>query len=786
MAHKPSYEELQKKVASLQKEVKRHRKREDVYWRIQERLSQIIESIPIPTFVLDNEHNVIHYNPAMENLTGIAHDEIYGTQDAWKAFYSAARPTMADLILDGAPEQEIARYYRGKYRKSAVKAGAYEAEDFFPDIGDGGRWLYFTAAPLLDSDGNVLGALETLQDTTERRRAVQDSIKSERRFRTLLDFAPYSIVVFSLDGLVSYLNPAFTDTFGWTLAELRGKRVPYVPPELEAENREHLRKLMEEKIIRRYETRRLTKSGRSLDVVWRASVFADSSGEPAGVLVILRDITRVKRIARNNEAMQRISMALPEYPELLELLDFVCGVIKELMETEGGLVILLDEQRQELILRGAAYDDTATQQRAKETRFQVDELVAGKVIKSGEPIILNDISGDSEIHLERDRKLGYQTRNLLLVPLKSQERTIGTLCAVNKKKGGFDQADVDLLSMLAGTVALSIENARFAADIKKAYMEVSSLNRAKDKVINHLSHELKTPIAVLRTSLVTLEKRLQTLPEESWQPTIDRARRNLDRLLEMQYQIYDIVQHKTYKTRTMLSHLLDQCSDELEALIADQIGEGDVVKRIRKYIDDIYGERELIAETIHLADFVARRLKYLKPAFAHREVEVITKISHAPPVQIPQEVLQKSFDGLLKNAVENTPDEGRIEIIVKKKGRGTRLEVRDFGVGLTPENQVRIFEGFFTTRETLDYSSKKPFDFNAGGKGADLLRMKIFAERYGFKIGLKSSRCPALSQDGAVCPGRISACPACQHGGGCHQSAATRLKLYFPLPAASG
>jgi len=786
MAHKPSYEELQKKVASLQKEVKRHRKREDVYWRIQERLSQIIESIPIPTFVLDNEHNVIHYNPAMENLTGIAHDEIYGTRDAWRALYGAARPTMADLIIDGAPEQEIARYYQGKYRKSEVKAGAYEAEDFFPDIGDGGRWLYFTAAPLLDSDGKLQGALETLQDTTERRRAVQESIKSERRFRTLLDFAPYSIVVFSLDGLVSYLNPAFTDTFGWTLSELRGKRVPYVPPELEAENREHLRKLMEEKIIRRYETRRLTKSGHSLDVVWRASVYADSSGEPAGVLVILRDITRVKRIARNNEAMQRISMALPEYPELFELLDFVCGVIKELMETEGGLVILLDEQRQELILRGAAYDDTATQQRAKETRFRVDELVAGKVIKSGKPIILNDIHGDSEIHLERDRKLGYQTRNLLLVPLKSQERTIGTLCAVNKKKGGFDQADVDLLSMLAGTVALSIENARFAADIKKAYMEVSSLNRAKDKVINHLSHELKTPIAVLRTSLVTLEKRLQALPEARWQPTIDRARRNLDRLLEMQYQIYDIVQHKTYKTRAMLSHLLDQCSDELEALLADQIGEGEVVKRIRNYIDDTYGVREVIAETIHLDDFIAHRLKNLKPAFAHREVEVIANLNDAPPVLIPPEVLQKIFDGLLKNAVENTPDEGRIEIVVKKKGRGTRLEVRDFGVGITPENQVRIFEGFFTTRETLDYSSKKPFDFNASGKGADLLRMKIFAERYGFKIGLKSSRCPALFRDGTDCPGRISACPACEHGGGCHQSAATRLKLYFPPTAESG
>ena len=106
--------------------------------------------------------------------------------------------------------------------------------------------------------------------------------------------------------------------------------------------------------------------------------------------------------------------------------------------------------------------------------------------------------------------------------------------------------------------------------------------------------------------------------------------------------------------------------------------------------------------------------------------------------------------GLLKNAIENTPDEGRVEIFVKKKGAGTLLEVRDFGVGITSENQIRIFEGFFTTRETMDYSSKNPYDFNAGGKGADLLRIKIFSERYGFKIVLKSSRCPLIPHETTV------------------------------------
>ena len=783
MVQKPDYKDLQKRIESLQKEVTRHRIREDAFWRIQERLGQVIESIPIPLFVIDNDHIVTHYNQAMENLTGVDADEMIGTRDPWKAFYSAARPTMADFILDGAPQEELTRYYQDKFHKSLVKAGAYEVEDFFPDIGDDGRWLFFTAALLTDSEGNVFGALETLQDTTERRRAIQELLKTERRFRTLLDFAPYSILVYTIDGLVTYLNPAFTETFGWTLEELRGKQIPYVPPELEAETREYRRKLIEGKVIHRYETRRLTKDGSVLDVAWKASVFSDDIREPAGVLVILRDITRVKQIARSNEALLRISMALPEYTELYELLDYVSGVIKELMGTEGGVVILLDEQRQELFLRGAAYDDTATQQRVKEVRFLVDELVAGKVIKTGKPIIMNDIAGDSEIHIERDKKLGYKTRNLLLVPLRSNERVIGTLCAVNKKDAGFDQADIELLSLLAGTVVLSIENARFSAELKKAYMEVSSLNRAKDKVINHLSHELKTPVAVLRTALVTLEKRLGDLPPASWQPTIERARRNVDRLLEMQYQIDDIMQDKTYQTPTLLSQIVDRCTDELEDIAAETFGEGPVVEKFKNRIQEAYGLRQLASEEIQLDVFIRKRLALLQPAFAHRQVDIATRLDTTPPVYLPPDSLPKIFDGLLKNAIENTPDEGQIEIVVTNKEEGTLLEVRDFGVGITKENQTRIFEGFFTTQETMDYSSKKPYDFNAGGKGADLLRMKIFSERYGFKIALKSSRCPLLAKVADVCPGRISRCPHCQKGHGCHQSAVTVFSLYFPPPA---
>jgi hypothetical protein len=84
--------------------------------------------------------------------------------------------------------------------------------------------------------------------------------------------------------------------------------------------------------------------------------------------------------------------------------------------------------------------------------------------------------------------------------------------------------------------------------------------------------------------------------------------------------------------------------------------------------------------------------------------------------------------------------------------------VQDKGIGITPEAQKRIFEGFFTTQETLQYSSGQPYDFNAGGKGADLLRMKIFSERYQFKISMTSKRCSRLPGDTDVCPGSTEGC----------------------------
>lgn len=126
-------------------------------------LSEFFDGHPVATFVIDTRHVITHWNKACEHLLGWTTAEMVDTRKHGLAFYARERPMLSDLIVD-ADSEALARHTR-----SAVIPGAYEAEDFFPNIGAGGHWLHFTAAPLRDGSGNIVGAIETMRDVTERR-----------------------------------------------------------------------------------------------------------------------------------------------------------------------------------------------------------------------------------------------------------------------------------------------------------------------------------------------------------------------------------------------------------------------------------------------------------------------------------------------------------------------------------------------------------------------------------------------------------------------------------------
>ena len=118
------------------------------------------------------------------------------------------------------------------------------------------------------------------------------------QYRTLLEASPDPIAVYDLDGAVVYLNKSFQKTFGWSLEELLAKRIPFVPPEAEPETREAIGRIMSGEEVVNFETRRLTRHGRILEVQISSALFKDASGRPVGDIVILRDITERKHVYR--------------------------------------------------------------------------------------------------------------------------------------------------------------------------------------------------------------------------------------------------------------------------------------------------------------------------------------------------------------------------------------------------------------------------------------------------------------------------------------------------------
>jgi PAS domain S-box-containing protein len=180
--------------------------------RTQRMLSQIIEGSPIPTFVIDENHVITHWNRACEILTGYSSEEMIGTSRQWEPFYTHDRLSLADMIMYNAQNPELARDYKGEYRKSPVLEEAADSERFFPHLE--GRWLFFTAALLRDSERNIIGAVETLQDITERKRAEEERIRAFIELEQIFNSTPVGMRVIDRQFKAIHVNRRFSEMFG--------------------------------------------------------------------------------------------------------------------------------------------------------------------------------------------------------------------------------------------------------------------------------------------------------------------------------------------------------------------------------------------------------------------------------------------------------------------------------------------------------------------------------------------------------------------------------------------
>jgi len=189
-------------------------------------INKLIAVNPIPTLVINKDHIITHFNHACEVLTGLSAKDMVGTNNQWKFFYPEQRPILSDLIVDKASEEVISKYYGNSYRKWPFVKGGYHSEIFAPYAGEKGLWLNITSAPITDSKGEIIGAIETIIDVTkykeleerekflntrDRLTGLYNRAFFEEELRRLdqPEYLPLGIIVGDANGLKLY-----NDTFG--------------------------------------------------------------------------------------------------------------------------------------------------------------------------------------------------------------------------------------------------------------------------------------------------------------------------------------------------------------------------------------------------------------------------------------------------------------------------------------------------------------------------------------------------------------------------------------------
>ncbi|MBF0328667.1 MAG: transporter substrate-binding domain-containing protein [Nitrospirae bacterium] len=139
----------------------------------------LIQNSATATFVLDRTHRIMLWNKSCEKLTGCKEFDMIGTDDQWKPFYDHKRPTVADVIINHDADEILQKLYKN-YAKSSLNPEGITAEGWYKNLGGKDRYIIFEAAPIFNNKGELIAAIETLQDITELKRLEEQLRQSQK------------------------------------------------------------------------------------------------------------------------------------------------------------------------------------------------------------------------------------------------------------------------------------------------------------------------------------------------------------------------------------------------------------------------------------------------------------------------------------------------------------------------------------------------------------------------------------------------------------------------------
>jgi signal transduction histidine kinase len=296
---------------------------------------------------------------------------------------------------------------------------------------------------------------------------------------------------------------------------------------------------------------------------------------------------------------------------------------------------------------------------------------------------------------------------------------------------------------------------------------------------------LRTPLALVQANVRLLRQKLEGMPEtDGTGKFLDMLERNVGRLFEIADETGEILRASHDLEASGLMDEMDRLVQRMESLaeVPDEMRAH--LREVRQWVGRHMSGSRGRFRLIELLPFVESTVERVRRQAGKRDVPIVIEGGEkALYISMNQAILREVLEALLKNAIEATPDGGRICVRLEERAGKAWVHVIDTGVGISDQDQPYIFDGLFHATETDLYTSKRPYDFGAGGKGLELLKVKVYSKRYGFEISMSSKRCAHVPTEGDLCPGDAASCPHAQSVEGCGTTCGSTFSLSFRAPS---
>ncbi len=557
-----------------------------------------------------------------------------------------------------------------------------------------------TVEPLLNHQQQVIGITCAAVNITERKQVELALHRSETLLQALLSSSPIGIAFFDQNFRYVHANEAYTNVKGLLVNQVIGKKLGEIIPAYAIEIKPQLRQVISthQPLLNQPLTlgEPVSLGGQNLPSVYKRHYLANyypvclPNGELLGVGMTLMDITERKR---NELEQQLLAKASSVLVSSLDSRTTLTNLAKLLVPTLGDCCFFDIVGTDGLLRRLACHHHNLNVCQQQDLSYCQNIVLSlncdhpvTQVLSSGKSLLVKTVTSDwiKSIAPEEEQQQFFQRvqpQSWITVPLMARHRKLGTVtfCLSSPNPHHYTEADLALAEELAYRAALALDNAQL-------YQHAQDANRIKDEFLAVLSHELRSPL----NPILGWTKLLQSRQFDA--KTTTKALETIERNAKLQTQL--------------IEDLLD-------------------VSRILR------GKMVLNVATVCLKSTIEAALETVRLAAEAKNIKIETFF--APDVGYlsgDSGRLQQIIWNLLSNAVKFTPDQGTVQVYLKKIDHQVEITVKDNGRGINREFLPFVFDCF----RQEDGTTTRQF----GGLGLGLAIVRHLCELHGGTVRVES------------------------------------------------